>query len=53
MLPTGTIGLEPIPTFLETAALPVKLCPINTHKPVEKKREELHLISFSLRTSDL
>ena len=37
MLPTGTIGLEPIPTFLETAALPVKLCPINTHKPVEKR----------------
>ncbi len=38
MLPTGTIGLEPIPTVLETAALPVKLYPINTHKPVEKKR---------------
>ncbi len=37
MLPTGTIGLEPIPTVLETAALPVKLYPINTHKPVEKR----------------
>ncbi len=52
MLPTGTIGLEPIPTVLETAALPVKLYPINTHKPVEK-REELHLISLFLRTYDL
>ena len=38
MLPTGIIGLEPIPTVLETAALPVKLYPINTHKPVEKER---------------
>ena len=36
MLPTGTIGLEPIPTVLETAALPVKLYPINTHKPIKK-----------------
>ena len=37
MLPTGTIGLEPILTVLETAALPVKLYPINTHKPVASK----------------
>ena len=51
MLPTGIIGLEPIPTVLETAALPVKLYPINTHKPVEKRG--ITPISFSLRTSDL
>ena len=37
MLPTWAIGLEPIPTVLETAALPIKVCPINTHKSVEKR----------------
>ncbi len=52
MLPTGTIGLEPILTVLETAALPVKLCPINTHKSVEKERG-ITPHFFSLRTHDL
>ena len=28
MLPTGTIGLEPIPTVLETAVLPLNYAPI-------------------------
>ncbi len=45
---TGTIGLEPISTALETAALPIKLCSINSRKPVEKKREEIHLTSLVL-----
>lgn len=44
---TGTIGLEPILTVLETAALPIKLCSINSRKPVEK-REEIHLTSLVL-----
>ncbi len=46
---TGTIGLEPILTVLETAALPIKLCSINSRKPVEKReREEIHLTSLVL-----
>ncbi len=44
---TGTIGLEPIPTVLETAALPIKLCSINSRKPVEKERgNSPHFFSF-------
>lgn len=44
---TGTIGLEPILTVLETAALPIKLCPINSRKPVEKERgNSPHFFSF-------
>lgn len=37
---TGTIGLEPISTALETAALPIKLCSINSRKPVEKRERK-------------
>lgn len=37
---TGTIGLEPILTVLETAALPIKLCSINSRKPVEKRERK-------------
>ena len=42
---TGTIGLEPILTVLETAALPIKLCPINSRKPVERGNSP-HFFSF-------
>ncbi len=45
---TGTIGLEPILTVLETAALPIKLCSINSRKPVEKRERgnSPHFFSF-------
>ena len=43
---TGTIGLEPILTVLETAALPIKLCSINSRKPVEKRERKFTSLHF-------